>query len=128
LINRWVCVVVVVCLLGASADSAEASSFTPGRFGDLDYHLFVPSVDDGSRALPLVVYLHGCKQLASDAAVGTRWNEQAEAAGLLVLYPQQSRARNLARCWNWFSPTSQSRDGGEAKLIADATRGGNSTT
>lgn len=118
----WVGVLAVVCLLGASAASAQAGSFTPGRVGDLDYYLFVPSADDGSRALPLVVYLHGCTQTARDAAAGTRWNEQAETDSFLVLYPQQSSARNLARCWNWFSPVSQARDGGEAKLIADATR------
>jgi poly(hydroxyalkanoate) depolymerase family esterase len=118
---RWVCVLALTCLLGAAA-SAQASNFTPGSVGDLDYYLFDPSADDGSRALPLVVYLHGCNQTAPDAAVGTRWNQQAEAAGFLVLYPQQSPARAANRCWNWTDPASQSRDGGEAKLIADATR------
>lgn len=122
-VRRRVCVLaVVLCGLAASAATAQASSFTPGQVGDLDYHLFVPSVDDGSRALPLVVYLHGCGQTAPDAAVGTRWNERAEADGFLVLYPQQSPARNNGRCWSWNEPASQVRDGGEAKLIADATR------
>jgi poly(hydroxyalkanoate) depolymerase family esterase len=119
---RWVCALALTCLLGACAASAQASSFTPGSVGDLDYYLFDPSADDGSRALPLVVYLHGCNQTAPDAAVGTRWNQQAEAAGFLVLYPQQSVARNSIRCWNFSDPNIQSRDGGEAKLIADATR------
>jgi poly(hydroxyalkanoate) depolymerase family esterase len=111
-----------MCLLGSSAASAQASSFTPGSFGDLDYHLFVPSAADGSRALPLVVYLHGCGQTSPDAAAGTRWNQLAEDEGFLVLYPEQSPARQSGRCWNWWSPASQARDGGEAKLIADATR------
>jgi poly(3-hydroxybutyrate) depolymerase len=123
IVRRWVWVLVVgACLLGSFAASAQASSFTPGRFGDLDYHLFVPSAHDGSRALPLVVYLHGCGQTAPDAAVGTRWNQQAEDDGFLVLYPEQSPARNSGRCWNWQSAANQVRDGGEAKLIADATR------
>jgi len=118
-----VCVLGTVCLMGASAAGAQASSFTPGRVGDLDYHLFVPSAAENSRvALPLVVYLHGCQQTAPDAAVGTRWNEQAEADNFLVLYPEQSTARNDRRCWNWQDPASQSRDRGEAKMIADATR------
>jgi len=123
LVRGLVCVLGVVCLMGASAAGAQASSFTPGRVGDLDYHLFVPSTADNSRvALPLVVYLHGCQQTAPDAAVGTRWNAQAEADDFLVLYPQQSTARNANRCWSWYDPASQSRDRGEAKMIADATR------
>jgi poly(3-hydroxybutyrate) depolymerase len=101
---------------------AQAGSFTHGHVGDLDYYLYAPSAADGSRALPLVVYLHGCHQTAPDAAVGTRWNEQAEADGFLVLYPQQSPSRAADRCWHWAFPDSQVRDGGEAKLIADATR------
>jgi poly(hydroxyalkanoate) depolymerase family esterase len=121
-VRRGFVVVVLGCLLASSAASAQASSFTPGRVGDLNYRLFAPSADDGSRALPLVVYLHGCTQTASDVAVGTRWNEQAEADGFLVLYPEQSPTRNLGRCWNWFLPASQSRDSGEAKLIVEATR------
>jgi poly(hydroxyalkanoate) depolymerase family esterase len=123
IVGRWVWVVVVAaCLLGSLAASAQASSFTPGRLGDLDYHLFVSSAHDGSRALPLVVYLHGCGQAAPDVAVGTRWNQQAQDDGFLVLYPEQSPARNSGRCWNWQSAANQARDGGEAKLIADATR------
>jgi poly(hydroxyalkanoate) depolymerase family esterase len=104
------------------AGRATAGSFTPGRVGDLDYYLFAPTAADGSRALPLVVYLHGCDQTAPDVAVGTRWNEQAEADGFLVLYPQQSPERSADRCWHWAFADSQVRDGGEAKLIADATR------
>jgi len=123
IVRRWVWVLVVgACVLGAFAASAQASSFMPGRLGDLDYHLFVPSAHDGSRVLPLVVYLHGCGQTAPDAAVGTRWNQQAEDEGFLVLYPEQSPARSSGRCWNWQSAANQVRDGGEAKLIADATR------
>jgi poly(3-hydroxybutyrate) depolymerase len=80
------------------AARAQTGSFTPGRVGDLDYYLYAPSVADGSRALPLVVYLHGCHQTAPDAAVGTRWNEQADADGFLVLYPQQSPERAASRC------------------------------
>jgi poly(3-hydroxybutyrate) depolymerase len=106
----------------AVAGPAGGGSFTPGHVGDLDYYLYAPSAADGSRALPLVVYLHGCNQTAPDAAVGTRWNRQAEADGFLVLYPQQSPSRAPDRCWHWAFRDSQVRDGGEAKLIADATR------
>jgi poly(3-hydroxybutyrate) depolymerase len=105
-----------------AAERAEVGSFTPGHVGDLDYYLYAPSAADGSLPLPLVVYLHGCNQTAPDVAVGTRWNQQAEADGFLVLYPQQSPSRAPDRCWHWAFRDSQVRDGGEAKLIADATR------
>ena len=32
-------------------------------------------------------------------------NQQADAAGFMVLYPQQSMARQAQRCWRWFQPT-----------------------
>jgi poly(3-hydroxybutyrate) depolymerase len=89
------------------AGRAEAGSFAPGRVGGLGYYLFASSGADGSRALPLVVYLHGCNQTASDVAVGTRWNEQAQAGGFVVLYPQQSPSRAADRCWHWAFAGSQ---------------------
>lgn len=58
--------------------------------------LYEPANRSQSPA-PLLVLLHGCKQDAADFAAGTRMNEAAEAAGVVVLYPEQSLAANLAR-------------------------------
>ncbi len=90
-------------------------------FGGLTRHykLFVPASAEGSP--PLIVMLHGCTQNADDFAAGTRMNRAAEAAGFLVLYPEQSRDANPSCCWNWFGPQEQT-GGGEAAFLRDLTR------
>jgi poly(hydroxyalkanoate) depolymerase family esterase len=92
-----------------------------GPAGSLDYRLYVPAGAAG-RVLPLVVMLHGCTQSPEDFAAGTRMNEVAEAEGLLVAYPRQTRAANAQKCWNWFDPKDQGRDRGEPALIAGMVR------
>jgi poly(3-hydroxybutyrate) depolymerase len=54
--------------------------------GTRRYKVFIPSGYDGSKALPLVVMLHGCTQDPDDIARGTRLNESAEDKSVLVAY------------------------------------------
>lgn len=104
--------------------SSAAGRFTEGHFGSTTvrrYMLYEPA-SRGARLAPMLVLLHGCQQGAQDFAAGTRMNEAAEAAGVVVLYPEQSRAANLLRCWNWYALQDRSHRGGDAALIAALTR------
>lgn len=87
--------------------------------GTREYMLYVPS--KLKKDAPLLVYLHGCTQTADDAALGTRFNELAEAEGFIVAYPEQDPAANGSRCWNWFLPDHWQRDAGEPSIIAGIT-------
>jgi poly(hydroxyalkanoate) depolymerase family esterase len=44
------------------------------------------------------------------------------AAGVLVLYPEQSACAHWNRCWNWYVPTHHRRGEGEPAMIAALTR------
>ncbi|PTW82545.1 esterase [Achromobacter mucicolens] len=71
--------------------------------------------------MPLVVMLHGCRQTSEAFARGSRMNQWADAGGFMVLYPQQSLARQVQRCWRWFQP-DDNHGGAEADLIAELIR------
>jgi poly(hydroxyalkanoate) depolymerase family esterase len=110
---------------GPLAESrSPGGDFIAGQFscaaGTRDYKLFVPSRPQAQA--PLLVMLHGCTQSPDDFAAGTGMNPLAERAGIYVVYPGQSRLANGQKCWNWFEPRDQGREGGEAAIIAGLTR------
>jgi poly(hydroxyalkanoate) depolymerase family esterase len=90
--------------------------------GSRRYKLFIPSSYDGTKALPLVVMLHGCTQDPDDIARGTRLNEVAGQRSVFVAYPEQPATANPRKCWNWYETANQTRDVGEPALIAAITR------
>lgn len=100
-------------------------SFTDGLFeskhGAIRYKLYTPT-GSARRRMPIVVMLHGCSQSAGDFATGTGMNQLADERGVIMLYPEQSRSANMARCWNWHRPGDQLRGKGEPALIAGLTR------
>jgi poly(hydroxyalkanoate) depolymerase family esterase len=89
--------------------------------GERRYLLHLPDKDPGAGNRVLVVMLHGCTQDAADVARGTRMNERANERGWLVLYPEQPSSAHPRKCWNWYEPVHQRRDGGEPSIIAGLT-------
>ncbi len=112
------------------ASAQEPASFfwdSAGTGTDLlDYKVYLPpAAASFSRRVPLIVMLHGCTQDPDDFALGTRMNDLAERDGFVVAYPQQPARSNSSKCWNWFRPEDQFRDGGEpakiARMVKDMT-------
>lgn len=78
----------------------------------------VHSPPSPASAPAIVVALHGCTQTA-EAYEAAGWNELADARGFYVIYPQQSSANNMNRCFRWFEPGHTARGQGEpASIVA----------
>ena len=83
----------------------------------MNYRIFVP--EGKGAGAPLFVAIHGCRQDADDFANGTRFDVLGRRHGAIVLYPEQDERVNGQRCWNWFLPENQRRDGREpAEILA----------
>ena len=120
-----VCLVLLLAAAGSPAGPAPAAARLErhafaGDAGSRDY--LVASPPGGGRGRPVVVYLHGCSQTAAAAAEATRFAALGARERFVVVFPEQDPRANTSRCWNWFSPSHQSRDAGEPALIAGITR------
>ncbi len=89
--------------------------------GSRDYRVYVPDLK-GAEPAGMVMMLHGCTQSPVDFAKGTGMNQIADARGLIIVYPAQSRRANMQSCWNWFAPADQMRDAGEPAILAGIAR------
>ena len=98
----------------ARAGLAEVADFGPDP-GALRMLARVP--EGLPPGAPLVVVLHGCTQSAAafDRACG--WSDLAARLGFALLLPEQRRANNPKRCFNWFSTGDTRRGAGEALSI-----------
>jgi len=90
--------------------------------GTRDFKLYLPARHPGGPK-GLIVMLHGCTQNPDDFAAGTNMNVIAQRHGLAVAYPEQTRGHNGASCWNWFTPSNQSRGRGEPAILAGLAEG-----
>ena len=86
--------------------------------GSRNFKLWVPASADRGQPRPLVMMLHGCTHGPEEMAQISGMNDVADVNGFFVLYPEQSRLSNLLKCWNWFDPRHQARDGGEPAILA----------
>lgn len=90
--------------------------FSPA--GSRPYFVYTPENYHAGEEVPLVVMLHGCAQMATDFASGTKINQLADRYGFIVVYPQQLEIYNQNLCWNWFELSNQVRGSGEPAIIA----------
>jgi poly(hydroxyalkanoate) depolymerase family esterase len=84
----------------------------------LGYSYAPPGLRAGA---PLVVVLHGCTQTAAGYDHGSGWSQLADRSGFALLFPEQTRANNPNRCFNWFASEDTAQAGGEAESIAQMT-------
>lgn len=86
--------------------------------GPKRYYLYQPSGKVPEQQMALMVMLHGCDQDARSFAASTRMNRLAQAAGILVVYPEQDRLANIQGCWNWFDTRSARAQREAAGILA----------
>jgi len=127
--GRFLTTLAALTMTSTAADAAAAQS--AGTFewhthsseaGTRRYKLFVPSSADARHPAPLVVMLHGCTQDPDDFARGTRFNDLAAAAGVIVAWPEQTGEHQPQKCWSWYDPAHQASGRGEPALVAGITR------
>lgn len=83
--------------------------------GGLRMRAFIPPAL--APGAPLLVALHGCTQTAPGFDHGCGWSVLAERMGFALLAPEQRKANNPNRCFNWFEPGDTARGAGEAESI-----------
>ena len=91
------------------------------------YLLYTPASYQHDRPAPLVVVVHGCQTTAQQEMELTQYNELAERAGFVVLYPEVNEVDSqlpgpLNHCWNFFDPTAYFRGNNDPAAIAEMTR------
>ena len=109
-----------------AADDLAPGAFLAGDYvgapGARSYKLYVPTHPAAPEDSRIVLMLHGCTQNPDDFALGARMNAVCEARGWFALYPEQTKAANFNRCWNWFQPSDQTAQRGEPAILAAMTR------
>ena len=110
---------IILALIFLAQTSARAATLTQVEdFGDnpadIKMYIYVPAHMPAHA--PLVVSLHGCLQ---DAGSYSRagWLQLADQWKFYLVFPEQSPANNLSRCWNWFQSDNIHRGHGEAASI-----------
>lgn len=107
---------------GTGAGSASGGALTEvTSFGDNPggLKMFVHAPQHG-KATAVVVAMHGCTQGASDY-VAAGWNQVADRAGFVVVYPEQTTANSFEKCFRWYEKGQIERGAGEASSIAAMT-------
>ncbi len=100
-----------------AADVFESGKYD-GIFGTRNYKVYIPKGIAKNTKAPVVVMLHGCEQDAAEFAQGTRITQWADKEKFIVLLPEQNKAYNPYKCWNWVLPVNNTRSG-ETQVIIE---------
>jgi poly(hydroxyalkanoate) depolymerase family esterase len=107
--------------LAAAPQTAEAASLTQisnfgSNPGSLNMYSYVPANLPGNA--PLVVALHGCTQSANDYYTNSGWPKYADLYKFALVFPEQPSSSNpILNCFDWGTPSDDSRGQGEALSI-----------
>ncbi len=102
----------------ATGTFAQVSDFGSNP-GGLQMYMYVPASLPADP--PVVVALHGCTQSATIYYDDSGWAAEADAYGFIVVFPQQTAANNAEDCFDWWTPSADSRGEGEAESIYQMT-------
>jgi poly(hydroxyalkanoate) depolymerase family esterase len=98
---------------GAAGGLTAVTSFGTNPAG-LKMYVHAPA---SGKATAVVVAMHGCTQSAQ-AYAAAGWNEVADAAGFVVVYPEQTSSNNSTQCFRWWDAAQITRGKGEARSVA----------
>lgn len=84
--------------------------------GALTMYSYVPA--GLPQGAPLVVALHGCTQNATDYYDDSGWPKYADLDGFAVVFGEQPSLTNpISNCFDWGTPSDDTRGKGEAESI-----------
>ena len=99
----------------AAASLTQVTGFGSNP-GALNMYSYLPTgLPSGA---PLVVALHGCTQAANDYYSHSGWSKYADLWGFAVAFAEQPSTNEPDHnCFNWGTPSNDSRGQGEALSI-----------
>jgi poly(hydroxyalkanoate) depolymerase family esterase len=104
--------------IGSPAQAATLTQVTSfgSNPGSLNMYTYVPANLPANA--PLVVAMHGCTQSASDYYSHSGWPKYADLWGFALVFPEQpSQTNPIINCFDWGTPSDDSRGQGEALSI-----------
>jgi poly(hydroxyalkanoate) depolymerase family esterase len=99
----------------SAAGLTQVSSFGSNP-GSLNMYSYVPAGLPSNA--PLVVAMHGCTQSATDYYTNSGWAKYADLYKFALVFPEQPSLTNpISKCFDWGTPSNDSRGQGEALSI-----------
>jgi poly(hydroxyalkanoate) depolymerase family esterase len=99
----------------AAAGLTQVTNFGSNP-GSLNMYSYIPTgLPSGA---PLVLALHGCSQSATDYYDNSGWPKIADEFGFAVVFAEQPSTSNpIINCFDWGTPSDDSRGNGEAESL-----------